>query len=142
MTKLLETAGRSFLRAFAASLIVLGPGILAAPDLHKGLALGIAALVASLAAGLKVIQVYVPSLTFAGLVPAPYGEWVDSFARAFLAAFVTAIIGILSMPTLSGWRSLVLAAVIGAITAGIRALEGLLTKGDAPNPAVGLKEAA
>jgi hypothetical protein len=139
MQDLLSEAGRSFLRAFAASIIVLAPGILAAPNLNRGLALGIAAVMASIAAGLKAIQVFVPRLSLVGYLPAPFGAWADSFLRAFLAAFITSIIGILNMPDLSTAKSLVVGALVGAFAAGLRALQGVLTSGEEPLPKAGFK---
>lgn len=142
MLHLLSEAGRSFLRAFGGSLIVLFPGILAAPNMSGAVALGIAALVASLAAGLKAIQVFIPQLTFAALFPARfavYALWVDSFARAFLASFIVSIVGLLSMPTLDFGKSIIVGVIVGAITAGIRAVQSLLTPGEGPNPQAGLQ---
>jgi hypothetical protein len=46
----------SFVRAFVGALIVLVPGILAAPDFSTEKALAIAALVAAFAAGLRALQ--------------------------------------------------------------------------------------
>lgn len=138
MHALLSAAGRSFLRAFVASIIVLGPGILAAPNLDGAVTLGIAAVVASIAAGLKAIQVFLPQVSFVPYVKAPFGDWLDSFARAFLAAFVTALIGILAMPDFGAWKSAAIAALTGAIAAGIRAVQGLFTPGEKPASAVGL----
>ena len=141
MQKLLSDAGRSFLRAFAGSLIVLAPGILAAPNLNRAVAIGIAAVIASIAAGLKTLQAYVPRLSFVPYLPAPAGALADSFSRAFIAAFLTSVIGIFEMPNLSTAKSLVVAALVGAITAGIRGLQGALTTGEAPFGNVGIQPA-
>jgi hypothetical protein len=46
----------SFVRAFVGSLIVLVPGILAAPDFSTAKALGIAAVIAAFTAGLRAVQ--------------------------------------------------------------------------------------
>jgi len=141
MLRLLSEMGRSFLRAFIGALIVLLPSILAAPDLNGAVALGIAALIASLAAGLKAIQVFVPALSFKTIMTgslAPYYTIVDSFVRAFIAALITAVVGLLAMPTESWNKALVIAAVTGAITAGIRAIQGMLTQGDYPAPSAGI----
>jgi hypothetical protein len=136
MGGLLEKAGASFLRAFLGSLVVLAPGILAAPNLNRGVALGIAALIASIAAGLKSVQAYVPRLSVVGYIHdekwKPAGAIADSFLRAFIATFLTSVIGILNMPSLSGWKSLVVAALVGAFTAGVKTVEGGLTKGEWP----------
>jgi hypothetical protein len=138
MRALLSNAGRSFLRAFLGSFVVLAPGILAAPNLNRAVALGIAAVMASIAAGLRTLQHLVPQLSVGRyILSPPFDAWIDSFVRAFLAAFITSIIGILNMPDLSGAKSLVVGAVIGAITAGLRALEGILTRGEDPLPSTG-----
>lgn len=138
MHTLLSNAARSFGRAWVSALIVLAPGVLAAPNLNRGVALGIAAVAASIAAGVKALQVFVPQLTFASLIAQPYAAWLDSFTRAFIGAFLTSLIGILNMPDLSTWHSLVVGAVVGAVAAGLRALEGLLTPGESPRPQTGL----
>jgi len=51
-----KKVGLSFVRAFAASLIVLLPGILAAPDLSAAKGLAVAALIAAVTAGIRAIQ--------------------------------------------------------------------------------------
>ena len=71
MKELLATAGREFLRAFGASLLILAPGVLAAPNYDQMFLLGVGALAASIAAGLKAVQELVPLLSFAGLVGQP-----------------------------------------------------------------------
>jgi hypothetical protein len=141
MLHLLSEAGRSFLRAFAGSLVVLLPGILAAPNLNQMYAFGVAALIASVVAGLKAIQVFVPQLSFKSLLPArvsAYGNVIDSFVRAFLGTFIVLFIGVLNAPDLNTMKALIVAVLVGAVTAGFRAVQGLLTKGDVPNPETGL----
>lgn len=141
MLTLLSEAGRSFLRAFAGSLVILLPGVLAAPNLNGTIALGIAALIASIAAGLKTVQVFVPKLSFKSLLPArikQWGNYVDSFARAFVAAFLVSVLGWLAMPNLSVSKSLVVGILVGAVAAGVRAVQGLLTPGDVPQPSAGI----
>jgi len=141
MLRLLSEAGRSFLRAFAGALVVLIPGILAAPDLNTGLAFGIAAVIASIAAGLKAVQVFVPALSFKSVLGgkfAPYYAIVDSFVRAFVAALITALLGILAMPTEQWGKALFVAALVGAVTAGFRTLQGVFTHGDVPAPESGM----
>lgn len=139
MHTLFSNVGRSFFRAWVAAILILAPGVLYAPNLNRAVALGIAAVVASIAAGAKAIQVFVPQLTFASLLGQPYAAWLDSFTRAFLGAFITSLIGILNMPDLSTWKSLAVAATVGALAAGLRAIEGVLTPGETPRPQSGLK---
>ena len=139
MKTLLEVAGREFLKAFGAAIIILAPGVLQAPDLNQAVALGVASLFGALAAGLKAVQGYVPKLTFASLLSQPFAAWVDAFTRGFLAAGITSAIGILFAPDLSTWKAAATAALVGAVVAGFRALEGVMTKGEAPFTGFGLK---
>ena len=145
MGVLLEKAGASFLRAFLGSLIVLAPGILAAPNLNRGVAIGMAGVMAAIAAGLKAIQVYVPTISVVGYIhndaAKPAGAIADSFLRAAIAAFLTGIIGILNMPDLHAWRSIGLGLIVGAVTAGVKAAEGAMTKGEWPLRSQGLPAA-
>jgi hypothetical protein len=138
MRELLSEAGRSFLRAFAGSLLVLLPGVLAAPDLAGMKGVGVAALISSVVAGLKAIQVFVPRLSFAELVGEKYGVWVDSAARAFIGSLLVLLPGVLDAPDLSQSKALLTAAIIAAVTAAIRALQGVLTPGEFPNPSGGV----
>lgn len=137
MKALLAAAGREFLKAFGASLVVLMPGVLSAPDLNQAYALGVAALFASVAAGVRAVQVFVPQLSFAGLLPQPVAAWVDAFVRGFLGAFLVSVVGVLNAPDLNTARALVVAALVGAGVAAFRALEGLLTSGETPRPQSG-----
>lgn len=138
MLELLSEAGRSFLRAFVGSLLILVPGVLAAPDLGGMKALGVAALISSVAAGLKALQVFVPRLSFAELVGEKYGVFVDSAARAFLGSLLVLLPGVLDAPNLSESKALLIAAIIAAVTSAVRALQGLFTPGDFPAPNTGL----
>jgi hypothetical protein len=138
MTKLLERAGSSFLRAFAVTFLFAATGLLSAPDLQTAVALSWAALAASIVAGLRAVQVLVPQISFSAFLPQPSAAWADSFVRAFVGVFLTMWAGWLAAPDMSTWKSAVLAATIGAITAGVRALQGLLTNGESPTPGKGL----
>lgn len=55
-----------------------------------------------------------------------------SFLRAFLASFIVLVPGILAAPNLTAAKSLAIAAVVGALAAGFRAIQSLLTKSEAP----------
>lgn len=139
MLTLMSEAGRSFLRAFVGSIVILGPGVLAAPSFHQAVLLGMAAVVASIAAGLKALQVFIPKLSFKSISALGiYYVYVDSFVRAFIAAFLTSIIGIFAMPTFGFSKSLIISVLIAAATAGVRAVQGLLTHGEPPAPSSGL----
>lgn len=138
MEKLLYAAGTSFLRAAGAAVLIYVTGILAAPNLDTATSLSIAALLGSLAAGLRAVQVYVPQLSFSEFLSQPWAAWLDSFARAALASLLLTLTGWLAAPDLATWRSAGLAAIVGAIAAGFRALQGLGTPGDQPQPSIGL----
>jgi len=55
-TLFVKKVAYSFLRAFAATMIVTVPGILASPNFDLAKAAGISAVVAALAAGFRAIQ--------------------------------------------------------------------------------------
>lgn len=137
MKELLRQVGREFLKAFGASVVVLAPGVLAAPDLNQAYALGVAALFASVAAAVKAVQVFVPQLSFAEFLPQPVAAWADAFARGFLGAFLVSVVGVLNAPDYATGKAALVAAVVAAAAAGFRALEGLLTKEEQPVPGVG-----
>ena len=56
LTPFVKKIGLSFVRAFAASFIVLVPGILAAPSFSAAKALAIAAVIGAVTAGIRAIQ--------------------------------------------------------------------------------------
>jgi hypothetical protein len=136
----LSGAGRAFLAAFGASLLVFLPGILAAPNLDEMYAVGVSALLASFAAGIKVLQEFVPFLTWGSLLPQPWAAWADAFTRGFLSYLIVTVPGILNAPDLSldSAKALIGALLVGGITAGLRAGEGLTTKGEYPATVRGL----
>lgn len=137
MRELLSAAGRAFLRAFGAAIITLSFGILAAPNLNASYGLGVAALFAAFAAGLRALQAYVPSLSVEAHVP--YGAFIDAFLQGFVGSVVVTLPGILDSPDLHLSKSIVVGVVTGAITAGLRAVQGLLTRGEHPSPTVGVE---
>ncbi len=142
MKNLLEKAGASFLRAFGASILVLAPGVLAAPNLNAAYGLGVAALIASVTAGLKALQVLVPSLSLVGLFQnskyVVFASWVDSFVRAFLGAFIVGVIGVLNAPDFNTAKALAVAAIVGAVAAALRAVQGIVSADEAPAVGKGL----
>lgn len=137
MNKLLFAAMTAFGRAFLVTFLVAVTGILSAPDQSAAIALSLSGLVASIVAGLRAIQVFIPQISFKQFIPLPFAAWVDSFALAFLATFVTLLTGWLAAPDWSTWKSAVTAILIGALTAGVRVLQGLATSGNQPAPAMG-----
>ena len=130
----LSSAGRAFIGAFAMSALMLSTGILAAPNLNESFALAVAAMFASVAAGVKVLQEFVPQLRFGSYIAQPFGAWLDAFVQAALGAFLVLFIGVLNAPDLATARTLFVAAITGALMAGFRAIQGLLTPGESPNP--------
>jgi hypothetical protein len=132
MNVLLSNAGRAFLKVFGAALLTVAIGISSQPNLNGAVAVGIAGVMAALAAGLGALQTFIPSLTLAAYVSAPVGPILDTFIRAALGAFVTAIIGLLAEPSLSTWHAAIIGVVVGAISAGLRAVQGALTPGEKP----------
>ena len=132
--ELLSSAGRAFIGAFAVSAVALSTGVLAAPNLDQAFALGVAALFASVAAGVKVLQEFVPQLRFGSFIPQPFGAYLDAFLQAFVGALLVSLVGVLNAPDLETAKALLTAAVVGALMAAFRALQGLLTPGELPNP--------
>lgn len=132
--ELLSSAGRAFIGAFSVAALTLSTGILAAPNLDQAFALGVAALIASVAAGVKVLQEFVPQLRFGSYIAQPFGAYLDAFLQAAVGAFLVLLVGVLNAPDLATAKSLIVAAIVGALMAGFRALQGLATPGEAPNP--------
>jgi len=136
--KLLFAALTAFARVFLSSFIVFVSGILSAPNVDTAVALSISALTASLAAGIRALQVFVPQISFKSLVAQPLAAWLDAFVLGFLTAFITAITGWLLENDFSTWKSALIGIVVGALSTGVRAVQGLATPGDWPAPAKGL----
>lgn len=135
---LLSHVGRSFVRAFVGSLVVLLPGILTAPELTGAAGLGVAAVIASIAAGLRAVQALVSRFSFGEVVGKPWCDLLDSFTRAFLAALIAGLTGMLAMPDLSTVKAALTAVIVGAFAAGLRAIQGTLTPGEPPFRDAGL----
>lgn len=138
MEKLLFAAMTAFGRAFAVTFLFAATGLLAAPNLEAAVALSWAALAASLVAGIRAFQVFVPKFSFAAFVAQPYAAWLDSAFRAGLMAFLTGVTGWLAAPDLSTWKAALVGIGVGVGSAVVRALQGLLTPNDVPKQGVGL----
>lgn len=138
MKRVLASAGRAFLAAFGVTIVVYAPGVLQAPDLNQMYLLGVAALGASVSAGLKAIKEFVPQLSFSAFLPQPWAAWVDAFVIGGLGALVVGVTAWLDAPDLELTRAALVAILVGAGTAAFRALEGLLTKGEQPAQNKGL----
>lgn len=144
MKEKLAAAGRRFLHATGAALIVFVLGLLSAPDLvlDNIYLYGVVFLVAIGAAALKFIAEVVPFFSVANYVPEKYrvyAGWVDAFLQAGVSAFLVVAPGILEAPDLKTAGALAVAAVLGALTAGVRAIEGLLTPAERPGTVAALK---
>jgi hypothetical protein len=137
--QLLGDAGRAFLRAFIGALIILLPGVLAAPNLDQSYALGVAAFISSVVAGLKALTIFLPQLSFTTWVGPQIGPLLDAFVQAFVGSLVILLPGVANAPDLNTGKSLLVGALIGALTAGVRAAQGLLTTGEDPLPATGIR---
>jgi hypothetical protein len=135
MTGVLSAAGRAFLRAFAGSLLVLLPGVLAAPNLNEFKGLGVAALIASLTAAFKVLETFVPQLS----IPGQYGPILTSGLQAGVSAFIVFFPGVYTAPDLNGVKAGLTALLVGVATAVARALQGGFTQGEFPAPTRGLQ---
>lgn len=144
MKDILAAAGRRFLHAAAAAFIVFVLGMLAAPNLvvDNLRVYGLAFLIAIGAAFLKFVSEVAPFLSVSNYVPDKYkvyAAWVDAFLQAAIAAFVVDAPGIFNAPDLKTAGAVAVAVLIGAITAGVRAIEGLLTPSERPRTVAALK---
>lgn len=134
-------AARSAVRAFIGTAIVTYFGVSTVPDVGQKGATYLAALTAGGAAVLRLLQAKYPSLSFGFLLKKigleDYTALVDSFARAFLSSLTVFGLGVLQAPDLHFERAAITAAIAGAATTGVRAAEGLFTKGEPPFKGVG-----
>lgn len=138
MRALLGAAGRAFLRAFGAAILTLSFGVLAAPNLDAAYLVGVAGLAAALAMGIRAVTAFIPELSFAHYFGSPTGTFVDAFIQGAVGSIAVVLPGLLDAPNLNFSRSVITALVVGAITAGLRAVQGSLTKTESPNPTGGL----
>jgi len=136
--EVLSAAGRAFLRAFVASLLVYGVGVLAAPDLSHAYLVGVAALVGSFAAGLRALQAYFPKLSLAAYLGHPFGDWAESFLQGFVGSLIVTLPGIAGAPNFHTAKAFLVAAIVGAFNAGVRAVQGFATTGEHPSPGAGV----
>ena len=132
-----SSAARAFAIAFGSSALVLAPGVLDAADSSTAVALGISALIAALAAGVKAIQEFVPQLSVGSYVKQPFGAWIDAFLQGGIGAFLVVLFDWLNAGDVTNWKTWIVAAVIGAVQAGLRAVQGAVTKGEDPAPQTG-----
>jgi hypothetical protein len=137
MKKLLYEAGREALKAFVITFLTFVTGLLAATNLDEFQAIGVAGLVASGVAALKALKVFAPKLSFASLVRQPFASWLDAFTIAGLSSFLVLIDGLSNAPNYETTKAVFVAAVVGGLQAGFRAVEGLFTKSETPLPSFG-----
>ena len=142
MKRLLEAAGRGFILVFGASLVTYASGIFEAPSPEAALALSIAALGASVAAGLTALKEFVPQFSWRTILPSVVPiAWVarlDIFTIAVVGILIVSTTDILTQaPDLSAWPALFTAALTGAIAAGFRTVVALGTKNETPAPSTG-----
>lgn len=128
----LSGAGRAFLAAFGSTLLLLATGVLTAPDVATAQVVAVAALIASVSAGVKALVSWVPLLSFRSLLPQPLAAWVDAFAQGFVGALLVGLANWLDAGDVSNYNMALTAVFVGALVAGVRALQGLLTEGEYP----------
>lgn len=131
----LERAALSAARAFAGGAVVAFTSFSYVPDVSNTYALALAVAVGGATAVAKLIQIWIPKLSFAGLFPnanKTVTGLADSFTRAFLGSFVVYVIGVLEAVNLSISEAALVAALTAALTAGVRAAQGFLSSGEGP----------
>lgn len=140
MSSVLGEAGRAVLKVVLAGLVALAISVTAAPDLASAggvLELGLIGLAVAV---LSTLTPFVPRLSVASYLPEPYGRLADAFIHAGVGAFLTSIIGIASVPDLSTWHSLVVAALVGALNAGFHGISDAFTAGKKPFTQFGVRK--
>lgn len=140
----LAAAGRRYLHTALAAFIAFVLGLLAAPDLiADNLRIyGLVFLVALGAGALKFIADILPYFSLQNYVPEKYrvyAAWADAFLQAAVSTFVVEAPGIFNAPDLNAARAAAVAVIVGALTAGVRAIEGLLTPAERSRTAAALK---
>jgi hypothetical protein len=146
MKAVLEAWGRAFGLAFLATGLTYAAGILEAPNLADAVALGVAALGASIAGGLGAVKQLLPEFSWATIlpdrVPPQWTSRLDVFTITAAGTWIVAVTDIINQaPDLSAWKAIVTSAVTGALAAGFRAVVGMTTKGEHPLPDKGLTPA-
>lgn len=139
MQKVLSDSALAFLKVTGAALIVVAIGVTAQSNLNGAVAVGIAGLMAAVAAGVAAAQVFLERLSFRAYLPEPWGALADSFVHGFLGGFLPAITGWLAEPNYSAWRAVLIGAVVGGLNAGFRAIQGSLTPQERPFRGTGIQ---
>jgi hypothetical protein len=139
----LEAAGRGAVLAFGAMYVTYLAGILEAPTQRDALGLALAALGASVVAGLSVVKQALPAFSWGSVLgrwlsPAWVGR-VDIFTMTAVGTLIASTTDIIQQsPDLSTWPALFTAALTGALAAGFRTVVGAGTKGESPAPGSGI----
>jgi hypothetical protein len=138
----LNAAGRAFLFAFGAAVVVYVPGVLEAPDVDGAAMLGLAAVAASFTAGLAAVKQLLPSFSWKTVLgkwlPVPWISRLDIFTFTAAGTLIVSVSDVLSTaPNLSTWPSAFTAAATGALAAGFRTAVAAGTKGETPLSAKG-----
>lgn len=145
MKEKLAAISRRFMAVFLVAFVPLVSAALNTvnsdvPDYAAFYAAAIAAFAASGAAALKALQEFIPWLSvgrWLGLAQ-PWAAYVDAFVQGSVGSFIVLVSGWLEQADFSTWHSALIAALVGALTVGWRAAEGLLTKGEFPKPESGV----
>jgi FtsH-binding integral membrane protein len=133
----LSEGGRELLKVLAVGLLALGLSWTAQPSFHGSVLIGVAGLVAILAAALKLVAAYLPRLSLKKYLREPWGAIADAFVHAGLATFIASVTGWLALHDLSTWKSVLAGAIIGGLNAGLTAVEHAFTPGLQPTAPIG-----
>ena len=126
----LNKAGRAALRAIAPALFVLGTGLLAAKNLDDLRLQAAVFIIAALTAAAGALQEFVPFLSWRKYIAERYAKYADAFSQAFAGSFLSLLIGWLGAPDFNFSTAGISALLVGAGTAGVRALQAMITPGE------------
>ena len=140
MTSLFSAGARAQLRTLLAGLIVLALGILSAPHVSGREAVAVSFLIGAIALVVRMVQAWKSGFSFVTVLGHPFGDWADSFLQGFLGTLLVTLTGTFYAPDLHTARAFLTSAIVGAVNAGIRAVQGALTTGEFPFRDAGVKE--
>jgi len=126
----INSAGRALLRAIAPAVFVLATGLLAAKNLDESKTVLATAIVAILVAAAGALQAFVPALSWRSYVREGIAKYLDAFTQAAAGSFLALLTGWLTAPEWAFSTAGLTAIVIGALTAGVRAVQALITPGE------------